>query len=222
MRAFWAIVAKDLLTELRLRQVLPTMLVLALVLTTVFGLAAQDEVRRSPQTAASALWLAFVFAGLLAVERAFASERESRTMPALMAAPLSRQTLLAAKCVSSGAMLLAVQAVMLPIALGVFDFAVRGPVLPLAGVLLAGDAALVVLGTLTGAMVAPSRVRGPLLSVLVLALLVPMMIFAAQTTAELAAAGWTPRAASLLAAMAAADVVFAAAAYLLCPWAVES
>ncbi|MBN2584772.1 MAG: heme exporter protein CcmB [Planctomycetes bacterium] len=222
MRALAAIVAKDLLTELRLRQVLPTMFVLALVLTTVFGLAAQEEVRRSPQMAAAALWLAFVFAGLLAVERAFASEKESRTMPALLAAPTSRQTLLAAKCVSSAVMLLAVQAVMLPIAVGVFEFAVRGPLLPLVGVLLAGDAALVILGTLTSAMVAPARVRGPLLSVLVLALLVPLMIFAAQCTAELAGYGWTPRAGMLLAAMAAADVVFGAAAYLLFPFAVES
>lgn len=222
MRALWAIVAKDLLTELRLRQVLPTMFLLALVLMTVFGLTAESQIRESPKMAAAVLWLAFAFAGLLAVERAFASEKESRTMPALLAAPVSRQTLLAAKCLSSAALLLLVQVFMVPVAVLFFEYALAGPVWPLVAVLLLGDAALVILGTLVSAMVAPARVRGPLLSVLVLPLLVPVLIYATHCTAELAEHGWTDRAAGLLGTMAVADVVFAAAAYLLFPHAVET
>lgn len=221
MRAFLAIVAKDLVTELRLRQTTPTMFVLALVLVTVFGLAAGDSVRQSTQVATAVLWLAFTFAGLLAVEHAFASERESRTWPALLAAPVGRQTVFLAKCASSATMLAAVQLFTLPVALLFFEYTLAGPVLGLLAVLLLGNVALVVLGTFAGAMLAASRARGSLLTVLVLPLLVPVLIFVTACTAELTARGWSARAEYLMAILATFDLVFSVATTLLAPLVME-
>jgi heme exporter protein B len=222
MNALWTIVAKDLRTELRLRQVLPTMFLLALVLVTVFGLAADAESRRSSETTAALLWLAFAFAALLAAERAFASEKESRTMAALLAAPISRRTVFVAKCLSSAAMLLAVELCIAPLAAVFFEVSLSGPAWALIALLLLGDAALVVLGTLAGAMVAAARTRGSLLAVLVLPLLVPVLLITAVCAAELAARGWTERAAHLMLVLTLFDVVFALAAALLSPHVLES
>ena len=222
MRALWAIAMKDLVTELRLRQVLPTMFLLALVLVTVFGLAADAEARRSTETAAAVLWLAFAFAALLAVERAFASEKESHTLAALLAAPVSRQTIFVAKCISSAVMLLAVQLCVVPLAVLFFELSLTGPPWALAALLVLGDVALIVLGTLASAMVAPARARGPLLAVLVLPLLVPVLLFTASCAAELAARGWTDRAAKLMLILVLFDLVFTLAAVLLSPHVLES
>jgi len=198
------------------------MFVLALVLVTVFGLVADPAVRRSAHLAAGVLWLAFAFAGLLAVERAFASEKEDRTLPGLLAAPVQRQTIFAAKCLTSFALLLAVQVFTVPIASLLFEYSLSGPVLPLLAVLILGDAALVILGTLASAMVAPTRARGPLLTALVLPLLIPAVLVGTACTAELTSFGWTPRAEHLLLVLAAFDTVFAAAAYLVFPYVIES
>ena len=212
---------KDLTTELRLRQVLPTMFVLALVLVTVFGLVADTAVRRSAHLAAGILWLAFAFAGLLAVERAFASEKEDRTLPGLLAAPIQRQTVFAAKCLTSFALLLAVQVFAVPIAALLFEYSLSGPALPLLAVLVLGDAAVVILGTLASAMVVPARTRGSLLAALVLPLLIPAVLVGTACTAELASFGSTARAGHLLLVLLAFDAVFAAAAYLVFPYVIK-
>jgi len=198
------------------------MAVLALVLVTVFGLMTDPQVRGSSELASGVMWLAFVFAGLLAVERAFASEKDSRTLPGLLVAPIPRQTVFTAKCLSSVTLLLVVQAFTVPIALALFEFSLSGPPLPLLAVLLLGDAALVILGTLTSAMVAPTRACGPLLAVLVLPLLIPVLLVTTACTGELAAIGWTDRAGHLLLLLVVFDAVFGAAAYLLFPYVIES
>ena len=222
MNAAWAIFVKDLTIELRLRQVLPTMVVFAVVLVTVFGLAAQSQDRLAVEVASGMLWLAFAFAGLLATERAFAAERESHTLAALTAAPIARSAIFLGKCLSSAALVLLVQLFVLPLAGFFFENQLAGcPVLPLAGLILLGDAALIIVGTLTGAMVAPSRIRGPLLTVLALPLLIPVLVFSTACTAELAVRGWTELAAQQMATLAVFDVVFGAAAYLLFPHVIE-
>ena len=197
------------------------MFVFAVVLVTVFGLAAQTQERISTETAAGILWLAFTFAGLLATDRAFLSERESRTMAALVAAPVSRPKIFLAKCLVSAALLLVVQVFTLPLAALFFEGVLHGPGLPLAAVVLLGDAALVIIGTLAGALVAPARTRGPLLTVLALPLLIPVLLFSTHCTAYLVASGWTGEAAKLLLILAAFDVIFGAAAYMLFPHVLE-
>jgi heme exporter protein B len=221
MTPLLALVTKDLLTELRLRQVLPTMAALALVMVTVFGLVTEPALSHSPAMTAALLWLAFTFAALLAVERAFASEKESRAMAALLAAPLPRQTIFLAKCVSSLVLLLIVQIFTVPLAMIFFESTLGGPALALAAVLLLGDAALVIIGTLTSAMVVSARVRGPLLSVLALPLLIPVVVMAAGCAAELANSGWTDTAARLVMVLGLFDVVFLAAGWLLAPHVLE-
>jgi heme exporter protein B len=222
MRAILAIVAKDLASELRLKEVLPTMAVLAVVLVAVFGLAAGRELRASPRLGAAVLHLALVLPALLAVERVFAGEKESRTLAALLAAPVSRRGLFVAKCLSASVLVLVAQALVVPAAALFFEIELAGRPWHLAGLLLLGDAALVVLGTLASAMVVSARARGSLLAVLVLPLLVPVLAATAAAAAEVAGGAWTGRATHLAAVLAAFDAVFILAALLLAPHVIET
>ena len=77
MESFWvalkAIFVKDVIVELRARQVLPTMVVLGMLIVYILRLVSEPASGAAPLVGAAALWVAFLFCGLLAQERSFAS-----------------------------------------------------------------------------------------------------------------------------------------------------
>ncbi len=80
MRYFWlslkAIFIKDIVTELRAKQVLPTMIVLGMLIVWVLRMASEAVLQSEAVIGPVALWIAFLFAGLLAQERSFATEQQ--------------------------------------------------------------------------------------------------------------------------------------------------
>lgn len=222
MSVLGAIIARDLRAESRRWQLLPPMVALSLVLVGVFALTASPEALRSPQTAAAVVALALTFAALLAGEQSFASERESHTLAALLAAPVDRRTLFLAKCAVTLLLVMVVELATLPVTALVFGSAFGGPAWALALVVLLTDVALATLATLAGAMLASARTRGPLLTVIVLPLLAPVLLSGVGCVAELAEAGWTERAGHLLALLAAFDLMLAPAAWLLSPEVIDA
>ena len=220
-----AIFLKDILLELRLRQVLPTMIVLAVVLVTVFGFFLQPAGEaQSPQLAAAVAWMAVTFAALLAAERAFAAERESRTLAALLAAPIAPAALFLAKCAFVLMLIVGVQLLVVPLTMVLFRQSIQGPpgspVWLLTTTLLA-DVSLALIATASAALVAEARIRGPLLSVIALPLLVPVLLIVTTIFSELAGPGFSPRAAALTGALAMFNLAFLTAALLLFPHIME-
>ena len=96
-RKVWAIARKDLLIELRRRDVLSSAVVFTLLVLLVFNFALDltgDTVRA---VAPGILWVTFIFAGMLTLSRTFARERERGALQGLLLAPLDRGALFLAK-----------------------------------------------------------------------------------------------------------------------------
>jgi heme exporter protein B len=148
--------------------------VLALVIAN-FGFAI--EPRNAPSIAPGVLWLALVFAGLVAFGRTFAAEREQASLEAMLMTPASPVAIFTGKALAATALLVVCEAVMLP-ALTLFfgtplSFAV------IAAVLLAtfGMAAL---GCMFAALVARVRARELMLPLLALPLWIPFIVAGGQ------------------------------------------
>ena len=77
MRYFWlslkAVFIKDIVTELRAKQVLPTMIVLGMLIVWVLRIASETAIESLAVIGPVAFWIAFLFSGLLAQERSFAT-----------------------------------------------------------------------------------------------------------------------------------------------------
>lgn len=177
-QGFRAIVAKDIVVEFRAKQVLPTMLVLGMLIVFILRLAAESmpDATGAPIMGAAALWIAFLFSGMLAQERSFATEREDACMDGLLLAPLDAGTLYLAKFTANVIMLSIFEIVVVPLVLLSFGLSVAGRWLDLIGVLLLGNLGISSVGTLFSAAVQVSRSRGSLLSIVVLVVLLPMMM----------------------------------------------
>ena len=73
----WAILRKDMLLELRSRVNLNAMLFFAGLVLFVFSFALGPDPARLRAAAAGILWLAFIFAGILAFGRVYQLETEN-------------------------------------------------------------------------------------------------------------------------------------------------
>ena len=148
--------------------------VLALVIAN-FGF--QIDAQNAPSIAPGVLWLALVFAGLVAFGRAFAAEREQSSLEAMLMTPASPVAIFAGKAMAAAVLLVGCEAVLLP-ALALFFGTPLSPAI-VAAVLLA-TIGMAALGCLFAAMVARVRGREVLLPLLTLPLWIPFVIAGGQ------------------------------------------
>ncbi|MCK4999564.1 MAG: heme exporter protein CcmB [Anaerohalosphaera sp.] len=174
--SFKAIFMKDIVTEFRSRQVLPTMIVLGMLIIWVFRIASEVASAEVSAIGPIALWVAFLFAGLLAQERSFATEEHQDCIHGLMLAPIDEGTIYLAKLLVNIIMLSIFEMIIVPAAIVAFELTLSRSILTLVGVLMLGNVGLSSVGTLFSAIVQLTRTKGSLLSVMVLAILMPMMI----------------------------------------------
>jgi heme exporter protein B len=181
-----AVARKDLTAEWRTRELIPALaqfVVLALVIAN-FGF--QIDPHNAPSIAPGVLWMALVFAGLVAFGRAFAAEREQASLEAMLMTPASPVAIFAGKALAATLLLIGCEAVLLP-ALALF-FGTPLSTQIVAAVLLA-TIGMAALGCLFSAMVARIRARELLLPLLTLPLWIPFIIAGGQAVQVAMGAG---------------------------------
>ena len=172
-----AVARKDLRAEWRTRELVPALaqfVVLALVIAN-FGF--QIDSRNAPMIAPGVLWMALVFAGLVAFGRTFAAEREQASLEAMLMTPASPVAIFAGKALAATLLLVGCEAVLLPALTLFFGTPLSVPII--AAVLLA-TIGMAALGCLFAAMVARVRARELLLPLLTLPLWIPFIIAGGQ------------------------------------------
>lgn len=182
--ALWALLQKELRLEFRTREILPAMGLMALVAVVLFSVTMGLDPAFARAAAAGILWTTFTFAAMLGLSRAQAIEREQAAALAVLAAPVDRAAILAAKATAQLLWILATEFLSL-VAFGVLlnvDTWMRlGTLVP---VLVLGSGGLSLVGTLLGAVVASTRVRDVLLPLLLVPMALPLLIGAARATAK--------------------------------------
>ena len=115
------VVRKDLLIETRSREVVYTSLLFAMSCMLVFAFGLVKEGRVVADAAAAILWITIAFAGTLALGRVFDRERQNETLRALLLAPAPRAAIYVGKFAGVLALLLLVEAVVVPLVALMFD-----------------------------------------------------------------------------------------------------
>jgi heme exporter protein B len=209
-----AILLKDVRIEWRTRESVASVFVLGVLLLVVFSVAHDPEPEAAPALAPAVLWVSFVFTGLLGVQRGFLLERENDCLAGLLSAPLDPASIYAGKLAANVVLLGVTQAVLVPL-VGLFLHLDLWPVLPgLACVLFLGNLGFASLATLFAAIAVRTRAREVLLPLLLLPLLVPLLIGSVEATRAVLAGG-LGAARDGLTVLAAFDVVFTVAGWLL-------
>lgn len=171
------LVAKDVRLEGRTRHTAGMMFVLALLIVVVLSLGAAG---RPAGAGSSALWVAFMFSGILCFERAMRVEREDDALAAVRLSLASGAEIFAAKLAFNLIAMTALGAVLIPVAAVFLGLSVRAPVAPSLAVAAMSIVGLSGVGTLFAAA-GSARSSGGLVGLLVLPLTLPLVIAAVRT-----------------------------------------
>ena len=185
LRVVWLILRKDLMVEVRSREIAYTTLFFAVSCVLIFAFALVREGRGPEDGAAGILWIAIAFAGTLALGRAFERERQAETLRALLLAPAPRPAVYIGKLLGILALLIAAELVLVPLVAFLFQTGLLVHPLWLAAIVVAGTLGFAAVGTLFAAMLVRARSRDVLLPVLLYPITVPVMIAGVRGTAAL-------------------------------------
>ena len=176
-RAAIAVARKDLVSEWRTREMVPALAQFVVLALLIGNFGFQIDSRNAPSIAPGILWLALVFAGLIAFGRTFAAEREQSSLEAMLMTPASPVAIFAGKALAASVLLILCEVVLLPALWLFFGTPVS------AGVVLAvilATIGMASLGCLFAAIVARVRARELLLPLLILPLWIPFIVAGGQ------------------------------------------
>ncbi len=182
--AYRALVKKDLRIELRAKELVLSMGLMALVAMVLFSVALGLDPTVVAAAAPGVLWTTVTFAALLGLGRAYALEHEQQAGWAVLASPADRAAILGAKATSTFLWMVVVEALTLPVFAVLLNVGLWPRLAALGTVLLFGSAGLALPGTLLSALSAKTRLRQLLLAPLLLPLALPLLIGSVAATAK--------------------------------------
>ncbi len=189
LRPILIIAWKDVLLELRTKEVVTSVFMFALLAIITFSFAFEPSPQTLVLVAPGILWVAFTFAGVLGFNRSFALEKENDSLDGLLLCPVSRDVIYFGKLLGIFFFMLVMEAMLLPLFAVLYNL----PVLDIKLLLVAALATLGFsgVGTLFSAIAVNTRSREIMLPVLLLPVASPLVIAAVESTrATLDGATW--------------------------------
>ncbi|HWP02985.1 MAG TPA: heme exporter protein CcmB [Gemmatimonadaceae bacterium] len=211
LRRVGAVAWKDLTAERRSKAGFNAVVFLGLLILLLFGFALGPDAEALRNAAAGSLWLAILFAGVLAFNRSYQLELDGGALEPLLLYPGARWSLFVGKLLANLLFVLLVEAVVVPVAVILFQVRASDGWLPQVAVLLLGTVGFVALGTFYAAMASRSRAREVLLPLLLFPMLVPVLLAAAEASSALLAGDPMREAGAWIRLLVAFDAIFLAA-----------
>jgi heme exporter protein B len=178
-----AIARKDAVAELRGRNATVSTLFFAALVLLLFGFALGPDAQRLADAAPGLLWLAIVFAAVLALGRLHQLEADDGALEQLALYPISRRAIYLGKALAGFAAMLGTGIVLLGAAAVLYDV----DILPAGGALLAilalGTLGVAAVGTFHAGVTVRLRAREAMLPLLMLPVLAPLLLASVKATA---------------------------------------
>jgi heme exporter protein B len=197
-RQFRAILRKDIVMELRTKEMLTSMGLYTLLTLVVYFVALSQagsgfDVRL---IAGGLLWLAFLFTSMLGLNRSLVHEKDQGCLEALLLSPLDRPVIFFGKAVGNLIFLLIVEVLTLPIFVFMFlaNKPIQGPIWGIALALLMGAVGIASIGTLLATMSVNTKGKDFILAVLFVPIMFPLLYAAVAATSAIIIGdpGWNP------------------------------
>ena len=216
-----AIAWKDLTSERRSKAGFNAVVALAVTILVMFGFALGPDAQAIRDAAAGAIWLATLFAGVLAFNRSYQVELDGGALEQLILFPGSRRAIFAGKLLANFAFVSLMLVIVLAVGGVLFQVHIPAEWPTLLGIVFLGAVGLVTLGTFYAAMASRSRAREVLLPLLLFPMLVPVLLAAIEATKALLGSNIMGDAGVWARLLAAFDVVFLVATFLAFEFVIE-
>ncbi len=180
LRKVLAIVWKDVVSELRTREIFSAMFVFALLATLIFQFAFDLRVDNVRQVVPGVLWVTIAFSGVLGLSRSFVLESDKGCLEGLLLTPVDRSAIYFGKMLGNLLFMLVVETIILPLFVILFNLPMWMPGILL--VVFLGMLGLATVGTLFSAMAVNTRAREVMLPILLFPVVIPVLIAGVRMT----------------------------------------
>lgn len=180
LRAVTAVVWKDLVAELRSKELITAMLIFAILVILSFNFALELRLDRVGLVAAGLVWVTIIFAGMLGLDRSLAMEKDRGCLDGLLLCPVDRSAIYFGKMIGNLLFMSVVEAIFLPLFAILFNYPLLSPGIFV--IVAVGTVGLAGIGTLISTMAVHTRAREVMLPIMLLPLLIPFILAAVKAT----------------------------------------
>lgn len=208
-----ASLAKDIRLEWRSKDAINSMLFFALLVVVVFSFSFDPNAEESRRIAGGLIWVAFLFAAVVALNQTWARELRNQVLDAYRISPASANSLFLAKALGNFIFVCVLEALMTPLFILFYNLRALGPAWQLLPIAALGTWAIVVNGTFFAALSIRTRSREIMLPLLLFPISIPALLAMVQGTAAVLGGEFSAR--FWIALLVTYDVVFTIASLFL-------
>ena len=208
-----ASLSKDLRLEWRSKDAINSMLFFALLVVVIFSFSFDPTAEESRRIAGGLVWVAFLFAAVVALNQTWARELRNQVLDAYRVSPAPANALFLAKALGNFIFVIVLEAFMTPLFIVFYNLRALGAAYQLMIVSALGTWALVVNGTFFAAMSLRTRSREIMLPLLLFPISIPALLATVEGTTAILTGDYSPKFWIVL--LAAYNVVFTTACLLL-------
>ncbi|HTZ95090.1 MAG TPA: heme exporter protein CcmB [Terriglobales bacterium] len=208
-----ATLVKDIRLEWRSKDAINAMLFFALLVVVIFSFSFDPTAEQSRQIAGGLIWVAFLFAAVVALNQTWARELRNQVLDAYRVSPAPASSLFLAKALGNFIFVSVLEALMTPLFIIFYNLRAIGPAYQLIFVGVLGTWALVVNGTFFAAMSVRTRSREIMLPLLLFPISIPALLAMVEGTTSILTGEFSARFWMVL--LLAYDVVFTTVSLLL-------
>jgi heme exporter protein B len=207
-----ATLTKDIRLEWRSKDAINAMLFFALLVVVIFSFAFDPTAEESRRIAGGLIWVAFLFAAVVALNQTWARELRNQVLDAYRVSPAPANALFIAKAFGNFIFVIVLEALMTPLFIAFYKLRALGAAWELAPIALLGTWALVVNGTFFAAISLRTRSREIMLPLLLFPFSIPALLGMVNATTAVLTGEESTR--FWIALLLAYDVVFTTACLL--------
>jgi heme exporter protein B len=189
------------------------MLFFALLVVVIFSFSFDPTAEESRRIAGGLIWVAFLFAAVVALNQTWARELRNQVLDAYRVSPAPANALFVAKALGNFVFVAVLEVLMTPLFMVFYNLRSIGPVYLLVVTSLLATWALVVNGTFFAAMSLRTRSREVMLPLILFPISIPALIAMVEATTTILTGEGSPRFWMVL--LAVYDVVFTTVCLLL-------
>ena len=180
-----ATLQKDLRLEWRSKDAVNSMLFFSLLVVVIFSFSFNPTAEESRQIAGGLIWVAFLFAAVVALNQTWARELRNQVLDTYRVSPAPAVALFLAKVIGNFIFVSVLEALMTPLFIVFYSLRALGPGWQLIPVAALGTWALVVNGTFFAAMSIRTRSREIMLPLLLFPISIPALLAMVEATSSI-------------------------------------
>jgi heme exporter protein B len=179
-KTIYHIIEKDVIMEIKSKEVVSSMLIFSLLVVIVFSFIFEPGAEYKIDIVAGILWMAITFSGILGLNKSMMNEVTGGNLSALLLAPVDRSAIFFGKVLSNFILLIAMEIITLPIFMVFYNVNIfANSFMPIIIILL-GTYGFSVLGTFFALLSVKSKTREIMLPLLLLPVMIPIILASIQ------------------------------------------